>query len=128
MNGTFQDYINYRIERAYESLADARLLADNNRWNACVNRLYYASFYIVNALLSTKNIQVKTHKGVKTKFFLEFIKTQKVDKKFSNLYAHLFDWRQETDYADFINFDKNTVLPLINQVEEFINTIKELIV
>jgi len=31
--------IRYRLERAQESLEDARLLADADRWNACVNRL-----------------------------------------------------------------------------------------
>jgi uncharacterized protein len=56
MSGSIDDLITYRIERARETLTDARLLADAGRWNSCINRLYYASFYIVNALLS------ETHK------------------------------------------------------------------
>ena len=32
--------LHYRLERAQESLDEARLLADAGRWNACVNRLY----------------------------------------------------------------------------------------
>lgn len=33
------------------------------------------------------------------------------------MYSHLFDWRQETDYADFIDFDESTVLPLLEKVK-----------
>lgn len=127
MTGTFQDYISYRIDKANETLIDARVLANNNRWNACMSRLYYSCYYIVSALLSANKIQAKTHNGVKTKFFHEFVKTQKVDKKYGKLYSHLFDWRQESDYADFIDFDKNRVTPLLAEVEEFIEAINELI-
>ena len=44
---TKEDYIHYRLERAYEALNDAKLLAANNRWNTSINRLYYALFYAV---------------------------------------------------------------------------------
>lgn len=33
------------------------------------------------------------------------------------LYANLFEWRQESDYADFIDFEKDFVCELINEVE-----------
>ena len=47
-----KDLILYRIERAHETLEDAHILAISDRWNVCVNRLYYACFYAVSALLS----------------------------------------------------------------------------
>ena len=51
MTEPLETLIHYRLERAQESLDDARLLAEANRWNACVNRLYYSCFYAVSALL-----------------------------------------------------------------------------
>ena len=48
---TREDYIHYRLNRAYEAFDDAKLLAENERWNTAVNRLYYASFYAIIALL-----------------------------------------------------------------------------
>ena len=69
------DYIKYRIQRATETLNDARLLAENERWNSSINRLYYACFYGVSALLYLHSIEAKTHKGVRIKFMSEFIKT-----------------------------------------------------
>jgi uncharacterized protein (UPF0332 family) len=127
MSGSIDDLVKYRIERAYETLADARLLADSGRWNSCINRLYYASFYSVNALLLKNNFQTHTHNGCKTKFHSEFVKTGIIDKNFGKLYSDLFDWRQEGDYADFRSFDEATVIPLLDQTESLIREIEILL-
>ena len=118
MAGTRQDYINYRIQKSEEVLDDAILLAGNQRWNSCVNRLYYSSFYLIGALLYQHEIKSETHNGVKTQFNLHFIKSDKFPLEYGKLYATLFDWRQESDYADFIDFDEPTVLTLMKQVSE----------
>jgi uncharacterized protein len=83
-----------------------------------VNRLYYSSFYLVSALLYQNDIKSETHNGVKTQFNLNYIKPGLIDVRFGKLYSNLFDWRQESDYADFLDFDEETVNPLIGQVEE----------
>lgn len=101
-----EDYINYRISKSAEIFDDALLLANNERWNSCINRLYYSSYYLVSALLFKNDINAETHNGVKTQFFLNFVKTGIVGKELGRLYSHLFDWRQESDYADFIDFMK----------------------
>ncbi len=128
MSGSKDDYINYRIEKSSEIFDDAMLLAQNQRWNSCVNRLYYSSFYLVSALLYKKNVKAETHNGTKTQFFLNFVKNGPLEKSFGRLYAHLFDWRQETDYADFIDFDGDTVLPLLDEVKKLNEEIHNLII
>ncbi|MFA6925335.1 MAG: HEPN domain-containing protein [Bacteroidales bacterium] len=125
MTGNTEDLLKYRIERAHETLADARLLAEGGRWNSCVNRLYYASFYSVNALFLKNNFKTHTHNGCRSKFLFEFIKTGIISKDYGKLYTDLFDWRQEGDYADFISFDKSTVTPLLEQTENFIKEIEK---
>jgi uncharacterized protein (UPF0332 family) len=42
--------IEYRMERARETLGEAKMMFDAGRTNAYVNRLYYACFYAVSAL------------------------------------------------------------------------------
>ena len=76
------DYINYRFQRAIESFDEALILAENKRWNAVVNRLYYSSFYAVIALLLKNNIETNTHDGARTQFGFCFIKTVKIEKKY----------------------------------------------
>lgn len=127
MTGTKADYIKYRISKSKEVFEDAHLLASNGRWNSCVNRLYYSSYYLVSALLFKTELRSETHNGAKTQFNLHFIKTGIVSKEYGKLYANLFDWRQESDYADFVEFDAELVHPLIQQVTEFNQALTDLI-
>ena len=70
----------YRLQRARETLADARILADAGRWNPCVNRLYYACFYAVSALLIQEGLSSTKHTGLRSLFNRHFVKTNKVPK------------------------------------------------
>ena len=82
---------------------------------------------MVSALLYKSDYKSETHNGTKTQFNLYYVKTGKLDIKFGKLYSNLFLWRQNSDYTDFIDFDAETVLPLIEQVQEFNKTISKLI-
>ncbi|MCX6251541.1 MAG: HEPN domain-containing protein [Bacteroidetes bacterium] len=123
-----EDYIAYRVERAWKTFSDAKALADVQSWNSSVNRLYYASFYAVLALFAKHDINSHSHTGVKTQLSLQFIKTGRLDKRHGMLYSDLFDYRQKGDYGDFFDFDEKTVIVLIPQVEQFIRAIEDLLV
>ena len=43
--------INYRIQRAYETLKEAQVMMRESFYNAAVNRLYYACYYAAVSLL-----------------------------------------------------------------------------
>ena len=127
MSGAKQDYINYRIQKSREVFEDALLLSKNQRWNSCINRLYYSSYYLVSALLYMHEIKAETHNGTKTQFNLNFIKSGKLDLEKGKLYSNLFLWRQESDYSDFTDFDEITVLPLVEEVSELNNQLLKLL-
>jgi uncharacterized protein (UPF0332 family) len=118
------DYVKYRFHRAEESLDEALILADKEKWNAVVNRLYYSCFYSVIALLLKNNIETQSHDGARTQFGLHFIKTGKIDRIQGKLLTKLFDYRQKGDYGDMFDYDDKIALPLIDQVKEFLNEIK----
>lgn len=121
------DYIDYRLSKATGALQDAKLLAENGSWNACINRLYYSCYYAVSALLLKNDISAQTHNGLITQFSRHFIKTDIIKRDFGKLYANLMDLRQKGDYGDLFDFNKETVEPLITPVEEFLNEITKLI-
>ncbi len=121
------DYISYRLQKAIDSHKDAKLLAQNDRWNASVNRLYYSCFYAIIALLYKNDIKTQTHDGVRTQFGLKFVKTGKIEKKYGKLYSKLFDYRLKGDYGDFFDFDQELVDPLFKPVEELLNILKSII-
>jgi len=85
------ELINYRLSRALETYEEALILRRENHWNASANRLYYACFYAVNALLLKKGISCSTHNGVKSEFHKSFIKSEIVSKQSGRLYSRLFN-------------------------------------
>jgi hypothetical protein len=121
------DYIFYRLNRAKESFEEAMILADSNKWNAVINRLYYACFYAVIALLLKYEIETQSHDGARRQFSLHFVKTGKVSKENGKLFSKLFDYRQKGDYGDLFDFDEETVKPLIAKTQEFIHEIEALL-
>ena len=117
------EYIQYRFRRAQESFEEALIMIQNRKWNTAVSRLYYSCYYAVIALLLKNNIETRSHNGVRTKFGDTFIKTGKIDVKFGKLFSRLADFRQKGDYGDLYDFDDKIVLPLVDQVKEFLSEI-----
>lgn len=127
MSGNKNDLIIYRIERADMTFETARRLIRDQDWFGAANRLYYAVFQIISALMTQQDIRIKSHSGAKAMFELHFIKTGKVESKWGKLYLRLSDARHESDYAAFSSFDEDDILPLLPETEEFIALIKQLI-
>ncbi len=118
--------VRYRLKRAQEALEDARLLADAGRWNTCVNRLYYACFYAVSALLLGRGLSSTKHTGIRSLFNKHLVKTGEISAELGQAYNDLFRDRQESDYTDFVDFEENQVRPRISSAESFIARITAL--
>jgi len=115
----------YRLQRAKETLLEADNLIKAGFFNAVVNRLYYACYYAVIALLIKNNIIAHTHQGVKQMFSLHFITKNKIDKQHSIFYGRLFNDRISGDYDDFVYYDCDMIATLRPQAENFISMIEK---
>jgi uncharacterized protein (UPF0332 family) len=121
------DFIKYRFSRAMMTFEEAKILAEKKHWNACANRLYYACFYAVSALLFQNKFASRKHSGVRSLFNHHFIQTGKVSKEFATTYNDLFEKRQEGDYEDFSVFSESDISPYIGKTESFLSGIQTLI-
>ena len=127
MSGTKEDLIKYRINRARDTLEDAQILADREKWNSAINRLYYAAYYAVIALLLSADLKPTTHNGAKSNFSEHFVKTGKIDKEFGKIFSQLFTWRQKGDYDDLFDFPREKVIPYFEPVKNLISVVEQLI-
>ncbi|MBD3420534.1 MAG: HEPN domain-containing protein [Chitinivibrionales bacterium] len=114
------DIIQYRRERAWEALDEAELMAKTDHWNTCVNRLYYACFYIVSALLEKNGYSSSKDTGIRSLFNVHFVKSGLISKNLAAIYSDLFERRQESDYGDFFTFEKADVVPWIEDTKRFV--------
>lgn len=119
--------IKYRIERAEETYNEALLMLSEEHLNACANRLYYACFYAVSALLAKYGLSSSKHSGIKSLFNQHIIKKKLLKTDRGKLYNQLFEARQEGDYVDFVIYDRDFVEPWVPMVKEFLDEIKKLL-
>lgn len=121
------DLVRYRIERAGETLMEARLLAKEGYYNAAFNRLYYACFYAALALLVKNGLSTSSHAGVRTMLGLHFVSKGVLEKKHGKTFSRLFEIRHSGDYDDFVYCDKEMTDEYTPLAEAFIQRIKELL-
>ena len=119
--------ITYRLERARESLEEAKILLKTGHANTFVNRLYYACFYAVSALLLSKGLSSAKHSGIRSLFHQNFVKSGLIPKELGQLYDRLFDNRQKGDYADLIRFDPEEVCDWYDEVQEFVEMAESIV-
>jgi len=117
----------YKLERANKTLAEAVSNVDNCCWFAAANRLYYACFYAVSALLINNGYTTKTHHGVFSLLGEHFVSIGLISKEHNKFYRRVLEMRQSGDYDDFIEFTEDEVLPLVEPAKEFIAEIENLI-
>ena len=118
------DLVHYRLARAVETLEEARLMFASNYLHGAANRLYYACFYAVCALLAHNNMSSGKHSGILSLFNYHFIKTQKIPISLGKFYSKLFNNRTEGDYGDMLAEIEISKEDFIT-AEEFIAVIRE---
>lgn len=121
------ELVNYRIQRAWEALEEASLLLEAHHLNAALNRLYYACFYAVNALLLKHGLSSSKHSGVRSLFGQHFIKTGDVPQQHGETYNRLFDLRQQGDYTDMFRPAEQDVAYWLQRAREFVEYIAQMV-
>jgi uncharacterized protein (UPF0332 family) len=90
MNEETRTLITYRRDRSRESLAEAKLLLEQGHTNTFVNRLYYAGFYAVSALLLCRDLSSSKHSGLRSLFHQNFVKTGAISAELGKIYDNRF--------------------------------------
>ncbi len=117
----------HRKERAHETLAEIPYLCEKGFYNTATNRLYYACYYAVVALLTKHHIATNTHSGVKTLLGLHFVSKGLISKESGRAFSNLYDSRQRGDYDEFVYSTKEEVDELYPKAQRFIEEIDALL-
>jgi hypothetical protein len=72
-----------QIEKSTEKLNAAKVLLKDGFVDDAISRAYYSMFHAASAVLLSAGISVESHSALKNMFGLHFVKTGKIDKKFS---------------------------------------------
>ena len=118
--------VQYRMERAHETLHSARVLYEQGQDSASiVNRAYYAMFYAALALLATIGQETSKHSGVISLFDKHFIKSEILTKEMGKFLHRAFDMRHTGDYEDRIELTQEQALQVLESAIQFVNSIEK---
>lgn len=120
------DVVTYRLEKAQTALEQAKGNLPLRYWEIIANRLYYAAYYAVSALLIANGYLAKSHEGNVRLFGLHFVNTNIVSSEHGKLFQKLLRLRLKGDYSDKYNLTEDDVLSLIEPTENLIATVSEL--
>ena len=118
--------VEFRIEKALRAYEQAKGVIPLEYWETIANRLYYAAYNAVSALLIANGDNAQTHAGVTHLFGMRFVNTGVCPKDDGRLYHKLFTMRQTGDYDDTYGLSDIDVLPLVEPAGEFIKKIVDL--
>ena len=128
MNEDMTAYVRYRLEKAQEVYAAAKILYDASQWNSVINRLYYACFYSASAMLLYYGISAKSHAGVIGKFSEHIVREGIFSLEEFRVYAKLQNWRTKGDYNDLFDFTEEDVSSMMLPARHFIDKVASLII
>ena len=121
------DVVKYRMENAMSTLSEVLDHIQRGYYNTAVNRMYYACFYAVTALLVAHRIEAKSHDGVRQMLGKHFVSPGLLSITKGKFYTLIFSKRSAGDYEDFINYTKESVQALYPQTEDFVQEIKSMV-
>lgn len=114
------ELIRYRLEEAKETIADVQLLIDNDRLRAAVNRIYYGMFYSLLALGLAYQFETSKHQQLLGWFNKNFIHEGLIDARFGKIINKASNRRTQGDYESYVEFDKDVILEMFDEMKEFI--------
>ena len=118
--------VTYRVEKARKTFEQAKCNLPMCFWELIANRMYYAAYYAVSALLIHKGLIVKTHSGINAQFNLHFVKTGILDLEDGALLSQLYSLRQSSDYEDFKQVTAEQIQELFPKVSILVDKLKNL--
>lgn len=118
------ELIRHRITRSHETRNEAVLLFENNMYAAAVNRIYYCMFYALSALALKDGFSSGKHGQLIGWFNRNYVKTKRVDSRYSKIVTRAFNKRMDSDYEDFPEFNDNEINEMLVDADDFVTLIK----
>ena len=115
--------VNLEYEKGKSFLEQAEKIVELGYWDMVANRLYYAMFHAVSALLIKNGHKVGTHKGVVLLFGQHYIKTGIFSINEGRLYSQLQTMREKADYVCTFQTSQEEIVPMLEPARKMIEKI-----
>ena len=121
------ELIKYRLDESKETIQDVQLLLDNDRFRAAVNRIYYGMFYSLLALGLVYEFETSKHQQLIGWFNRNFIHKGLLDSRYGRIINKASNRRTKGDYESFVEFEKDTIHEMFEEMKDFISEIEKIL-
>ncbi len=111
--------------RAKKALLAAKTLLENQLYEDCVSRAYYAVLHAAKAALAIEGVEPQSHHAVRRMFGLHLVKTGKIEKEFARILTAEQEDREIGDYDIHIEIEQDTALKRVRDAEKFVERIEK---
>lgn len=118
------DLVKYRLNMAEEKLKSAKILLEAGQYKDSIGRSYYAIFSAVRAVLARESVDFSKHSGVIAYFQKQYIKTGRIEKKYSKYLQNAFQIRNNCDYDDFFIVSIDDAMEQYSNAAEMLDMIR----
>ena len=115
--------VNLEMEKAKRTFDDMSFCMQEGKWEVASNRLYYALFHALSALLISDGYNVKSHRGTLALFGEHYVRTGIFERKDGSLLSNLVIMRDNADYNCFFEANEEKLLPYIEPTRQLISKI-----
>ncbi|MBR1789635.1 MAG: HEPN domain-containing protein [Bacteroidaceae bacterium] len=119
--------VNFELEKAERTFAEKDVLIAGKLWSNLANRLYYALFHAVSAMLIHDHREVGTHKGAVIRFRQYYVNTGIFTPEEGAFYSRMQSMREESDYNCYYDVTESEILMTIEPARKLIDKIKQYI-
>lgn len=106
------------LEKSAKNMEQAERTADMGYWDLVANRLYYAVFHAVTAMLMVDNIKTGTHKGTSVVFGKTYVLSGIFERQDGILYSKLQTMREKADYQNVFSLEEAEGRKLMRSADE----------
>jgi uncharacterized protein (UPF0332 family) len=115
------------LSQAELRLKAARHLLKEGFYDDAVSRAYYSMYFATSALFLTRNIQVKTHRGLIARFGQEFVEKGLIERHFGRMLRIAEELRSEADYSITREISEEEAAATVEDAEKFLHRAREVI-
>lgn len=114
-------------EKAELTLKEMEVSVNAQLWSMAANRMYYALFHAITALLVKDGHPVHSHLGVKIALGKYYVQTGVLTSDQGRLFSRLATLREKADYDCVFNATEDDIMIYIPAAKEMFNSVKQLV-
>lgn len=122
-----KDLIDLYWNKSILTMEEAEAAIAAAKWNMAANRIYYALFHAVSALLVKGMHPVVTHRGAKAALGQHFVLTGKVSTDDGRFFAQMETLRDKADYDIVFSATESDIKTYMPQARGFLERIRVLL-